>query len=277
MTAADHTGSLSAGQRQIVFHVGPPKTATTTFQHMLKANAARLAPGIAVLARDKLCSRVRSNAAKLAEGGPLRRLRLRLAVWRLARKLLARAEPVIILSDENLLGFSTLTLFDPRGTLTPLHVIDLLERALPTFDRRYVAYERPAEAWRGSCHAQAVKWAGAVEDAEAWALRFPDTGQARRSLQVLADHIGPRFEIIDMAAEVQRDGFAGRRVLELAGLDAATIDSLDRVHPKNLANSRASEEFMLAVNALGLSKSARRKVASCVCDHQELFAGGDHG
>ncbi len=269
---------LAAGQRRIVFHIGPPKTATTTLQHMLNANAGRLAPDVAVLARDKLCSRVRSAAAKVAEGGgQLRRLRLRLEVGRLARRLRARPEPVIIVSDENLLGFSTQTLFDPRGAETPLRVVDLLEQALPAFDRRYVAYDRPAAAWRDSCRAQAVKWGGAVEDAEAWARRFPDLDRAHRNLQALAARIGARFEILDMSEDVRRDGFVGRRVLELAGLDAAAIDSLDRVNAKNRANSEASEEFMRAVNTLGLGKTARRKVAACVVAHQDLFAGGNRG
>jgi len=270
--AAGDPGILAAGQRRIVFHIGPPKTATTTFQHMLNANAARLAPDIAVFARGKLNSRVRSAATKVAEGGGLlRRLRLRLAITRLARRIRARPEAMIIVSDENLIGFSTQNLFDPRGAETPLLVLDLLERAFPGFDRRYVAYARSADAWRDSCHAQAVKWGGAAEDPAHWAQRFPDLDQARRNLQTLAARIGARFEVVDMAEEVGRDGFVGRRVLELAGLDADAISMLDRIESKNLAYSEASLVFMRAVNALDLDKSARRKVADCVGAHQHLF------
>jgi hypothetical protein len=140
-----------------------------------------------------------------------------------------------------------------------------------------VAYDRAPEPWRESCRAQAVRWGGATEDAAAWAARFPDLGVPQAKFAAMAARFGERFHLVSLTDEVAEYGFAGARVLQLAGLSPAEIAALDTAGDHNVSLSGAALEFMRAVNGLGLDKATRRRVANLVRDRRDLFAEGKHG
>ena len=139
-------------QRRIVIHLGLPKTGSTTIQEMLRINREQLhGLGVEVSPRDELTAALRSTAVAFAKGGGLlKRARLQFALWRFRRQVLATREPVVLISDENMLGTKSESLFASGQQANFEAMARLLDRACssPQLECRYVVYVRNREAWR---------------------------------------------------------------------------------------------------------------------------------
>lgn len=262
--------------RRVVFHFGPPKTATSTFQEMLRLNAARLGPDIAVSARDDLTRGLRYYGAKiLTDKSQMMRKLLQEAVQTLHRSLRDLPASTVLISDENLFGVFSPTLFSARFEDGPGLVLQEIETALAGWDLRYVCYMREPRRWRDSCYNQSVKWSGVTEPYARWIADHPDLGVPQQLVDRLKAELGDRLTVLSMEEEVARDGYAGRRVLELAGVAPQTIAALTVPPPSNVAISPAALEFVRRMNGLGLPKDDVRRVVELVEQAQNLFKSGE--
>jgi hypothetical protein len=104
-------------KRRIIVHLGFPKTASTTIQAMLAANAGRFGPGIVVSPKDDLTRKLRKNALRFMRSGGKAWFRWRHAVAtrEMVRKIDAMAFETLLISDENMVGIESGKIFDPPG------------------------------------------------------------------------------------------------------------------------------------------------------------------
>lgn len=260
-------------RRRIVIHVGPPKTATTTFQALLRRNAERIAPHAAVSAKDRLTLNLR-GAAKPRRTVPewLRRFLVRQSARQFAARVGRMPFQTLIVSDENLLGFLSATLFRIRYDEGPRQVVEALDRALADYDLQFVGYLREPRSWLRSCHNQATKRGLVAEDADRWMAAHEDLDGPRRLLDEMARHLGDRFRMVDMEAEIAADGQIGRAVLALAGVPDAVFDSLERPGPENQSLGPSALRLVELVNDAGLPEKHRRTVTRLIRDNPQLFA-----
>lgn len=260
-------------RRRIIFHIGPPKTATTTFQAMLRLNAGRIAPYAAVSAKDRLTLNLR-GAAKPRGHVPewLRRFLVRQSARQFAARVGRMPFRTLVVSDENLLGFLSATLFRIRYDQGPRLVVEALEAALPDYDLQYIGYLREPRAWLRSCHNQATKRGLVAEGADDWMGAHDDLDGPRRLLEDMGRHLGARFHLAGMEAEIARDGLAGRAVLDLAGVPGAVFDALERPGAENQSLGPAALRLVELVNGAGLPDAHRRTVTRLIRDNPQLFA-----
>jgi hypothetical protein len=99
----------------------------------------------------------------------------------------------------------------------------------------------------------------------------PDLGVPERMVESFRSVLGDRLTVLPMEDEAARHGYVGRRVLELAGIDAAVIDALPVPRRSNASISAASLEFIRRLNGLGLNRPERLQVAKLVEKSQALF------
>ncbi len=261
--------------RRVIFHFGPSKTATTTFHVMLKNNVSRFGQRVAVSARDGLTAQLRILGAELLNGtGSVTRSKLQRAVQNMRRKMSDMTADTIIVSDENMFGIFSRTLFSARFENGPAHILSEIESELAGWDLHYVCYTREPQKWSDSCYNQTVKLAGGTQDYDTWIAMHPDLNVPQKMVEGFRSVLGDRLTVLPMEEEVQRYGYVGRRVLELSGIDEAVINTLPVPQSSNVSISPASLEFIRQINALGLEKSDRLKVTRLVERSQKLFAEG---
>lgn len=290
-------GAARQGARtamEIILHLGAHRTATTSFQHYARANAATLsAAGVAVwgpeITRDGLLSGVIPACG--TRGGAmaqLTRARGRIAL-RLER---ARAEGIarVIVSDENMIGAPRLCL--RRSRLYP-GIGERMARFAHAFDGRItraVVSVRGQDAWWASVLSYAVarghglpgpgdldrlvtggrSWRGVITDL-ACALPgveiviLPHEHFASRPEARLAQMTGlsaPRREARVWLGRAP-DLAALRRVVALRGGDPARLPDgtgcwhpFDRYQRAALKDAYADDLFWLAAGAEGLARLA---------------------
>ena len=261
--------------RRVIFHFGPPKTATSTFHVMLRNNVGQFGPGVAISARDDLTLTLRNVGAEMLAGkrGALRN-RLQATVQSMRSAMSAMAAQTIIISDENLFGIFSRTVFSARFEDGPAQILAELESQLAGWDLQYICYTREPHKWRDSCYNQTVKLSGGTQDYATWIAAHADLSVPQKMVDSFRSVLGDRLTVVPMEDEVARYGYVGRRVLELAGIDEAVINALPVPNSSNASISPASLEFIRQVNCLGLNRPERLKVAKLVEQSQNLFKAG---
>ncbi len=268
--------AISDTPRRVIFHFGPPKTATSHFHGILKNNRSAFGPDIAVSARDGLTLALRKVGAEMISGkGHGDRRRVLAAVAALRRTMAGMPEKTIIVSDENMFGVFSRTVFSAKFEAGPAQILAEIEAQLAGWDLHYICYTREPGKWRDSCYNQAVKLMGATDDYATWIAKHADLSVPEKMVAGFRSALGDRLTVLPMEDEAARYGYVGRRVLELAGIDAAVIDALSVPRPTNVSISAASLEFIRRLNGLGLDRADRARVASLVEKSQQLFRTGE--
>jgi hypothetical protein len=271
---------MSAGQdinaaRRLVIHCGVQKTATTSLHHFAARNRGLLLPQLEVLTPAKGTRTQKMGRAAMLfslDPSPENKDRFVALIGDLRDHLLEGSGPVLV-SHENLPG----AMIGKGGvvTLYPMleRIIALLETYFAPLVPDYAFYTRDMMAWKKSVHNQAVKsdhyphsWTDfqrETKDCGTW-----DALESRMHAIVGADRT--RF------FRMEDEGAAGRPALQLlrfAGVTDDVIDALtDLPNQRNQSLNSGSLEFLRKVNALGLERGARRKVAELVQQSQPLFA-----
>ena len=260
--AAD--GTRQGAARRVVFHVGLPKTGTTNFQDTLDLNAEALARHGVAYSRKRdvgkpFRARIR-DIVRYGSGGPIGRWRR----WRLARAAQdirrwadAQEHPVVLITDENLLGWRIRDMYTMRFPDGPALAKRALEDAFQGYRIDWVLYSRNAGAHMRSSYRYAVKLRGVADDFETWAAR---AGSAEALDRLVSDAraafgaSGHHFRMEDEAASGRP---WGAPVLALCGLSDAAIAELRRAPKSNVGIPDDLLEEVRALNALGLDKARR--------------------
>lgn len=260
--------------RRVTVHLGVPKTATTSIQRYLVANAGRLAPGLSVFTPGRgtpLNYLARMAVAYSQNPGEATERALVAAIVAL-RALIEEAPGNCLISHENLVG-ATPGRGSERGLFpAAAAILRLIDRHLAPLPVRYVAYTREIEAWKRSVHGQAIKtdgYTGPLETflAETQAITGWDDLKRR-----LADAVGERVTFLDMETDVSVETPA-ESLLRLSGVAPEAIAALDQtVEPLNVRLLPASLEFIRQLNATEISPADRRLIVKVVKRNQSLFS-----
>lgn len=260
--------------RRVIFHLGLPKTGSTTIQEMMRLNAATLAAeGVTVSPRDALSQGLRKAAVAFTRsGGALAHARHRLALWRFGRRARALGAPCLLVSDENILGTESARLFADRGALDFGALALEIERAIgPGVDCRHVVYLRGRESWRASAYNQTVKKAKHIEDYPAWCARNADLSGPDRIVEQLRAALGERLRVVEMEAELASGAPLGAAVLAECDVAPDTLAALQLPRQRNVSLPPAALEFIRVLGQRGIRGRTHRKVATVVKENAHLF------
>ena len=262
-------------KRRIIVHLGFPKTASTTIQAMLAANAGRFGPGIVVSPKDDLTRKLRKNALRFMRSGGKAWFRWRHAVAtrEMVRKIDAMAFETLLISDENMVGIESGKIFDPPGKTDFVAWVQRFDQALVGYDVTYVLYMRDPGPWRISAYNQAFKMRRVKEPFDEWAQKHNDLGGPARIVEELRGILGARLKTFEMAAEVGPDKLMGRYLLELAGASPEQIAAVVVPPHKNESLPAAAIEFLQLVHKNPKLRGARYRFLVRLCaQNPELFS-----
>lgn len=260
--------------RTVTFHIGVPKTGSTSIQRHLAANAARLAPELAVFTPvpGSTLSRLAQHAAAFSlKRDDATRNRLVESIIALRQEVDATGRPCLV-SHETLVGASP-GRADERGLFPAAQkILRLIDTQFAPVAPDYVVYTRDIDTWKHSMYAQAVKTDGYTASldrflAETRAIQGWDEFKLR-----LRTALGDRVTFLDMDRDLD-DAAPAAKLLSRAGAAPATIASLE---PEKLRwNTRpraAAIEFLRLVNMIDLSPEQRKRLLALVKQNQSLFS-----
>ena len=261
--------------RRIVFHLGLPKTGSTTIQETLRINSDRLAEaGIVVSARDGLTRSLRKAAlARARQDTWLARLWYRVALRLFAWRVRTRRFQTFLVSDENILGTESATLFSQDGQADFGAVALRMERALGAgFTCHYVIYLRARESWRASAYNQTLKKTKHDKTFSEWCADNTELSGPDRIVARLQAALGDRLTVVAMESELSAEAPLGSAVLTAAGLDESGIAALARPLASNVSLPDAALEFIHVLGKNGVHGRTHRKIARIVNENRHLFA-----
>lgn len=265
----------ATGKRRIIIHLGFPKTASTTIQAMLVANAGNFGTGIVVSPKDELTRKLRKNALRYMRSGGKAWFKWRhsVATREMVRKIDAMAFETLLISDENMTGIESGKIFDPPGGVDFAAWVQRLDQALAGYDVTYVLYTRDPGPWRISAYNQAFKMRRVKETFDEWAAKHDDLGGPARIVKELRAILGDRVKTFEMADEVGPDKLMGRYLLELAGVSEERIAAVVVPPRKNESLPPASIELLRRVHANPKLRGARyRYIVQLCAKNPELFS-----
>ncbi|KQB96098.1 hypothetical protein AL073_12665 [Loktanella sp. 1ANDIMAR09] len=230
--------------------------------------------GVEVSPRDELTAPLRSRAIAFVNcGGLMKQARLRFALWRFRRQVMVTKEPVVLISDENLLGTKSETLFASRQQANFEAVARLLDRACssPHLDCRYVVYVRSREAWRASAYNQSVKKAKHHLDFPSWCAINESLDAPDQIVEALRLVLGDRLDVIAMEDELGSGALLGSAVLSACGLSKEAIAALKTPSRLNVSLPQNAVDLIRVLGQQGLEPKTLKKVADCIKENVHLF------
>ena len=259
----------------MIIHCGVQKTASTSLQRFLRANAAALAPDLTVLTPERGSpGRELGHTAMQYSLDPVPGVEARFtAAIAALRDRLAAGDGTVLVSHENLPG----AMVGKGGvvTLYPMleRIFDRLEAGLDPYRPEYVFYTRDMAAWKRSVYAQAVRtdrYAGTLAQFKAETADCGDWAglQARLNARLGAERV--RFLRLEDETDPTRPG---RQLLDLAGLSADRIAALAPVRRRNQSLKPGAVEFLRQVNGLDLDTGMRARLVDLVAANPKLFSG----
>ncbi|MEZ5686172.1 MAG: hypothetical protein R3D78_09895 [Paracoccaceae bacterium] len=269
----------ATGKRRLVVHLGFPKTATTTIQAMLAANAGRFGPGIVVSPKDELTRKLRKNALRYMRSGGKFWFKWRhgVAMREMVRKIDAMDFETLLISDENMVGIESGKIFDPPGGVDFTAWVRQLDAALSGYDVTYVLYTRDPAPWRVSAYNQAFKMRRVTEPFADWVVKHDDLGGPARIVEELRGFLGDRLKTLEMADEIGPGKLMGRYLLELAGVSEERIAGIVVPPRKNESLPPAAIEFLKCARANPRLRGARyRDLVRLCARHPDQFSKEFH-
>ncbi|TDW34588.1 hypothetical protein LY39_03372 [Roseinatronobacter bogoriensis subsp. barguzinensis] len=267
--------SSPSERRLLVIHFGLPKTGSSTIQEMLRLNRDTLRRlGVAVSARDDLTCELRSsNNRFIKKGGLLKQARQRLALWRFSRRVRLVSEPVLLVSDENLLGTRSAYLFAPLKYERFEAIAKSIDQACrsPDLECRYVVYTRDLERWRKSSYNQSAKTAKHLLDFQTWCDKNDNLKGPDQIVEKLRAALGERLVVVAMEDELGSGVPLGSAVLSACGLSSNEVSDLKTPQPSNVSMPPNALELIRILGEYGLEREATKKVTQALRQNGHLL------
>lgn len=264
-------------RKTVYFHVGLPKTGTSTVQAMLRENAGRLQDaGLHVMFNDQMLRAVNRQAGRICKYGAsdhAARLRLALATRRLSAALRAVPEQRILVSDENLPGWRIDNLYRLPFDRGPRLVMEALRAAFDDFDIRWIMATRDATDHMRSAHVFVTQQKGETADFDSWSARIGKPEEIDRLIADTAAYWGAAGHVFRMEDEIAAGRPWGHNILAHVGVPQAELAQLIDVKPANSGVPKNLLPFVRRVNALNLEDETRKQVVQVLRDlHDDLAA-----
>lgn len=256
----------SSGERKTVyFHVGLPKTGTTTLQMLLARDAQFLEQtGLHVVRPgNPLVDDVARRAGRICNYGKsdwVARYLMRRASMRLADRLRRVPQSRIMISHENLPGWRIRNLYRGSFDAGPRVALDLLCAAFSDFDVRWIMSTRDAEAHMRSSYGFLAKQKGETEDFDAWAAKLGTKYAFDQMVVEATGYFGADGYVFRMEDEIAKGAPWGHNILSYAGVSNADLAQLDAVATANDALPPVLLPYAQEVNALNLDRDTRKEI-----------------
>ncbi|QFS81478.1 hypothetical protein FIU97_01345 [Roseivivax sp. THAF40] len=270
---------MSASKKQVFFHVGLPKTGTTTFQAMLRQNEDYLAGhGLAVLGNKSETRAFSKAAGRFCRHGPMD-IVARIAMKRAAAALEARVRDLpqerVLITDENLPGWRIKNLYSIRFADGAKYAVDTLEAAFKEHSVTWIMSTRdPADHLRSSYN-YVVKQKGGTKDFEAWQKKIGSAEGLATLISDAAAHWGERGRLLAMEDAVREGGLWGADILRASGLSEDVIAGLAPVEAANARLPDALMPYVYRINEMKLDRDLRKEVLQLLLDVYDQARAAD--
>jgi hypothetical protein len=266
-----------ASGKTVVVHPGFRKTGTTTIQTMLRENEALLAEHVGVVMRWSTPSSEAMHKAgqRLAAApGPATARAFRRAARSMSAAIRALPQPVVILTDENIIG--------RRIVAGDRDVFDMAAAALAIVEEEFAAHElrivlttRERSGWLRSCYNQDVKRHKFCGDLDAWLTAHEGCRDWEQGAPVLAAALSAPVRFLQMEDDLAEGRFLGRAILETAGLTEAVLDRVAPPSRQNPSLDAVQLELIREFNALDLPYGVTGRIVDVVRRRRDLLRHPD--
>jgi hypothetical protein len=266
--------SAIAPMPKLIFHLGFPKTGSTTIQELLKINRDELfRRGILISPRDEFSRFLRRSAIRWARaGGLFYWLIVNLSLRMFASKIKSAKFESLIVSDENIIGVESARLFSSVCHVDYGLVVRSLENLLgSSFDCHYIVYTRNSEKWRTSAYNQTIKKGKHVHSYSDWCIRNSDLNAPNRIITRLYNILGDRLLVVKMEDELSTGNPLGSVLLRIAGLESSQISELKKARIRNVSLPEGALAFIRILGESGCHGRRLSKIARLVKENSHLF------
>jgi hypothetical protein len=261
-------------KKEIIIHLGFPKTGSTTIQSMLALNRDLLSPAVYVSPKDELTYQLRKNALRYMRSGGFFwwKLKHRRELKKFVQKVGEINAQRILISDENMIGIESGKLFGPSKAGLYTNWLKDFDQALGGFNVRYVIYTREAESWRKSGYNQAVKMRRVRQRFEAWAKENSDLQGPEKIIAEMRAFLGDRLLTFDMKEDLSNNQLIGANLLKVAGVDTQMLSQVIDPPRQNESLPQAAVDLICLINEkTRLGSRAYRAVMQAISKNPQLF------
>lgn len=267
---------MTGTDRNIVIHLGFPKTGTTTIQSLLDANTARLEPELTIAAKGDLTLQLRKVAMR-AMHVPMARAfwmwRFHRGLKQLRRDVDAMTFKTLIISDETLFGLNPARLSDISTAGTYEDMLRALDAALDGYAPRYIVYLRDPESWKTSFYNQNFKRRRTTQSFADWSKEHDFETGPLKVIERMRVVLGDRLAVRQMEDDRAEGRFLGQALLEYAGLPPERFADLEMPPRQNESMSPAAIELLRMIHENPAFRGKRyRFLVRLFARNPELFA-----
>ena len=257
---------------QVIFHLGFPKTGTTTIQSTISVNRAlisktvwfRLHGGKTRALRD--ASRIYQRRDRESD-----RVRLHQLLCKMGDKITESGLGIALISDELLVASHMARKDCLDYVQSAERVLPMIVEAMPQHDVQFVFYSRQMDKWLKSAYQQFVKTRRIRVGLDEWTagLTFPlDWDEISKRLKAATSR---PLDFIAMETEIGPGKVLGQHLFRLIGLSEAQIGDLKIPETKNVSLSPGALEFMLSANASEIDQKDMWKIRKLVIENPDCF------
>lgn len=257
-------------RQRVYFHIGLPKTGTTTFQTVLQENRDTLERfGLSVIVDSTAVRWFCKQSGRVTKNGRfdlMARLRMRQAARILAREVRKLPNDKVLVSAENLPGWRINNLYRvpfDKGARLALYE---LEAAFSEFDVKWILQTRDLGTHMMSAYRFLMQRKGVSGSFEEWVRQTGSTDCLRRLIDDTLAYLGDDTFVGRMEDEIGTKQIWGHGIFSFIGLTEGQISELQDVRPQNESVSKDLLPYISRINRMNLPKETRLQIVKVLED-----------
>lgn len=266
--------NVTMAEGGVVFHLGVPKTGTTSIQKHLNANADILSPHLTVFTPKpgSELNRLVKSAVFYSLNPSAKAEQSLISEIKGFKDFVAAFEGPCLISHETLIGASPGRKHERGLFPAAAHIIGLIDQHFAAHKPRYIVYTRDIASWKRSVHAQAIK----SDQYKAPLNTFLTETQAITGWDDFQDRLtavlGDRISFFEMETSLSEYAPA-EALLRQIGVAPDLIAALRPAETRqNIQPLPSALEFIRHLNTVKMSHENRKRIVKIVKQNQSLFS-----
>jgi len=258
--------------KKIIIHLGFPKTGTTSIQAMLEVNKDLFGSDVFISAKDNFTRKIRkSQLSVIRNDTKFNKIRRFFAIKRFIKNIKNISSNLIVISDENLIGIDSYSIFNKININNIKYFINKLDVELDKFDIKYILYIRNIDKWQLSCFNQCVKAGSFNKDFEQWKINMISTDNPFQIIKTLKSILQDRLLVVKMEEELSSDLFLGKGILDSCGFEKEILDKILIEPSKNKSLPMAALNFISIIRSKNKKYLHINQIIKYIQDNTNLF------